>query len=116
MSAGHHRKMANATAFAAMCRLLHEGPHTQAMLMERCGLAPYTVVKWLRILRNQQLVFVSKWERNRSGRPSAFWEWGYKEPSAPRPKPMTDAEYCARYRAKKANKALTHLGTVRIDQ
>jgi len=73
--------------------------------MEKCGIGAYAAVKWMRIMRNQNLIFVERWQRNHTGHPTAYWRWGYKEPSAPRPKPMTMAEYCERYRVKKRIKA-----------
>lgn len=96
-----HRMASNAVALVTMCELLNKGAHSRSMLVKKCGISEYTAVKWLRILRNHQLIYVERYQRGLSGQPTAYWRWGYKEDSAPRPKPYTTAEYSERYRLRK---------------
>ena len=100
-SVRRHALSANATAFAEMCLMLNKGKCTQNMIRERVGISPYTVVKWLRVLKRRHLIYVEEWIRSPVGQPAAAWSWGYKEIDAPRPPPMTQKDYYERAKIRK---------------
>ena len=100
-----HRKMANAAALVAMCKLLMKGNWSQEQLKEQLGLSPYTVVKWLRLLRSHpKAIFIAKYVSGPFGQPTAYWTWG-NEPDAKRPPPMTQAQYNERSKIRKKLRA-----------
>lgn len=101
----------NATAFAEMCLMLNKGLCTQAQIRERTGLSAYTVVKWMRLLRNRKLIYIERWIRSSVGQPTAVWVWGYKENDAPRPPPMTTKEYNERSKIRKRLRKAALSGT-----
>jgi len=96
-----HRLAANATAFAELCLLLNDSEYTKEELSEKTGLVIGTVTKWMAILQRRKLVYICEWRKGIAGAPAAVWAWGYEKSDAPRPKPMTQAQYDARRRAKK---------------
>lgn len=103
--------------FCAMLRMLHDGDVTKTELMDELGLASGTVVKWLKLLGSEdqnkpgRLVYVSGWTRPGSrGNYAAQWSYGFEMLDAPKPKPMTSAQYARRYRLRKTGALQLVLG------
>lgn len=93
--------------FCMLLRLLHEGDVTREQMMEQLGLASATVARWMRLLgadepnRPGRLVYISGWTRTGSrGNWARQWSYGFEMQDVKKPKPMTQAQYSVRYRAK----------------
>jgi hypothetical protein len=98
------RGQANATAFAEMCQMLNHAACTRADICERTGLSPRTATLWVQLLRRRHLIFIAKYDRKTHATGGAWAEvfrWGYREPDAERPKPLTQAESARNKRVRK---------------
>lgn len=96
-----HRLAVNAAAFAELCLLLNSGEYTKAQLTEKTGIVIGTTTKWMKMLERRKLIYICDWLVGPVGQPAAVWTWGFEVENAPRPKPMTQAQYSDRYRNKK---------------
>jgi hypothetical protein len=93
----------NPVAFAQLCAELNKQPCCRTELMEKVGITAATLIKWLRLLKAQRLIYVDHWKKTEiRGYPVEYLAWGYKMEwkSPPRPKPASGAESCRRYRNK----------------
>lgn len=97
--------MANAAALVELISKLTKGNFSKEELMLHCGISPYTVVKWMRLLKSKKLVCVADWRVGLVGQPAALWTWDPGGVDAPRPKPMTQKEYNERSRIRKQLRA-----------
>jgi len=68
------------------------------LVAKRAGVSPSSAGKWLGILNAEHVVYISRWLPRKNG-PVAFYRLRVKESSvdAPKPQPMTDADYQQRY-------------------
>lgn len=80
--------------FAAM-------PGTINQVARRAGVAPSSAAKWLHIFAAERVAYISKWVQRRNG-VVPFYRLRVMERSvgAPKPPPMTDAEYQRRFNEK----------------
>ena len=94
--------LSNTTAYAAVVEaLVRTGGATQE-LSDTSGLAANTTRKFIRALRNRELVRVALWRQDTMGRYTiAVWGWGSPLYDAKRPPRMTSTERSARRRMKK---------------
>lgn len=85
------RNSANATAFAELCFHLHRGAFTKQQLADKTGLVIGTVTSWIKMLKRRKLVYIKFYKQAEShvGQYAAYWAWGYMEPDAEKPKPLT---------------------------
>ena len=88
------RNSANATAFAELCIQLHRGAFSQIQLANKIGITVGTAAAWLAMLKRRELIYVKYFKQAEShvGQYAAYWAWGYKEPDAVKPKPLTTKE------------------------
>jgi hypothetical protein len=102
------RSILGLTAIKTLLTQIAKRPMSQPEIIEATGLANSTVSKYLKVLHTSpNLVYIDHWtRRNMRGNWQAKWALGYMLSDAPRPKPMTTAQYCARYRAKQIKKGL----------
>lgn len=85
-------------------------PLSQYEIIEKTGLCNSTVSRWLRFLNasskdTKNLVYIAEWKKGKAGNPTALWMMGFDMPNAPRPKPLTAAQYCKNWRIKKETQA-----------
>lgn len=68
------------------------------LVAKRAGVSPSSAGKWLGILNAERVVYISRWLPRKNG-PVAFYRLRVRESSAdaPKPQPMTDADYQRRY-------------------
>ena len=92
-----------AICFAELCSQLNTGrPKSRKNLCELVGVTEGTICRWIRLLRNKKLIYISKWERpGLAGNWVPCFAWGIGEIDAERPKAMSQREYDLRARAKK---------------
>jgi predicted transcriptional regulator len=97
----------NPIAFATLCKLLNQKPHTKAELAEKVGVTSGTIVKWMQLLASSDLVYETEWHRTGTTW-TCRWKWGYPAHlfREVKPKALSVAEYCKRYRRKKAGISL----------
>lgn len=94
--------LSNTTAYAAVVESLVYDGGTVPELSEISGLALNTTRKFIRALRNRDLVRVLLWRQDAWGRHTiAVYAWGSPRYDAKRPPRMTSAERSARLRRKK---------------
>ncbi len=94
--------LSNTTAYAAVVEALVRAGGTPKELHEISGLATNTTRKFIRALRNRQLVRVALWRQDTMGRYTiAVWGWGSPLYDAKRPPRMTPTQRSARQRIKK---------------
>ena len=88
------RNSANATAFAELCIQLHRGAFSQVQLSKKVGITVGTAATWLAMLKRRKLIYVKHFKSTEAGVGpyTAYWAWGYMEPDAVKPKPLTDKE------------------------
>lgn len=98
---GRHKLAANPIAFGELCYHLNNGYYTRAQLKELVGITDGTLRKWLTILRRRRLWYVWDYQKNPAGHPTEILAWGFEMCDAPRPKPMTQAQYEERRRMKR---------------
>ena len=104
---GHKTKtFANLIAVKKLLNLLYRYPMTQPEIQEVTGITNSTVSRWLQILHADypnNLVYIHGWRRvGTRGNYSAVWGAGFGMLDAPKPKPLTSAQYAKRWREKKA--------------
>ena len=88
----------NTVAFAELCLLLNqEKPRSIPELIELTGVTKNTACRWINLLKTKKLIYIVQW-KNTETINVALWRWGYREDSAPRPKPLTDSQRGKRYR------------------
>lgn len=89
------------------CRsaILDALPGTIVQVARRSGKSPSSAGKWLGILHEERVVYLSKWVHRRNG-PVPFYRLRVKESSkdAPKPAPLTDAETQQRYNERHPNR------------
>ena len=90
----------NPTAFAELCAALVNKRFTRVELMEHCGIHEQTISFWIKLLRTRKLIYEWDWVR-RGYVWTAVWAWGHPVLAKPRPKPLSNAEHCKTYRARK---------------
>jgi len=74
--------------------------YTVIELAERFEIAQSTAWKWMRMLREGDLVYIKEWRR--VGKvPVACFAFGFKEDSVPKPLPLTQEEHERNYRERK---------------
>lgn len=91
----------SAMTLAEMIKLLHEKEYTKADLQKELGIANNTVQRWLEVLYSRRLIHIAGWRRAPRGNPAALWAFGYECVDVPKPKPLTQAQYSQRYKARK---------------
>jgi hypothetical protein len=93
--------LSNTTAYAAVVEALVRTGGTTQEFSDASGLATKTTRKFIRALRNRQLVRVALWRQDTMGRYTiAVWGWG-SAPDTKRPPRMTPTQRSARQRMKK---------------
>lgn len=91
--------LSNTTAYAAVVEALEKGGGTTQEFSDSSGLALNTTRKFIRALRNRNLVRVVLWRQDTMGRYTiAVWGWGRPTYDAKRPPRMTSTERSARRR------------------
>lgn len=89
------------------CRsaILDALPGTIVQVARRSGKSPSSAGKWLGILHEERVVYLSKWVHRKNG-PVPFYRLRVKESSkdAPKPAPLTDAEIQQRYNERYPNR------------
>lgn len=91
--------LSNTTAYAAVIEALEKGGGTTQEFSDSSGLARNTTRKFIRALRNRNLVRVVLWRQDTMGRYTiAVWGWGRPTYDAKRPPRMTSTERSARRR------------------
>ena len=90
----------NPTAFAELCAALVNKKLSRIELMEEVGICEQTISFWLRLLRTRKLIYTYNWVR-KGNVWTVVWAWGHPVLDAPRPKPLSNAEHCKTYRARK---------------
>lgn len=113
----HSRKsQANATALVTLIHLLMTAdPMTKEKMVEKVGVHMGAIVKWTRLLRNKELIYIAEYVRvGNRGQWAARWTWGKKK-DAEKPKPLSQAEYSRRKREKALRNKLLLLGRKDID-
>jgi hypothetical protein len=94
--------LSNTTAYAAVVEALVRTGGTTQEFSDASGLAANTTRKFIRALRNRQLVRVALWRQDTLGRYTiAVWGWGSPLYDAKRPPRMTPTQRSARQRMKK---------------
>lgn len=94
--------LSNTTAYAAVVEALVRTGGTAQEFSDASGLAANTTRKFIRALRNRQLVRVALWRQDTLGRYTiAVWGWGSPLYDAKRPPRMTPTQRSARQRMKK---------------
>lgn len=58
----------NAMSFAIMVRALYDGPKTQHQLAEITGLHVWTTRAYVRALHKQEVVHITRWDKDSMGR------------------------------------------------
>lgn len=86
-------------AFAYMVRALSTGMHSQAELVDECGLNRETVRVQIIYMRRIGLVRIAGWEVPPIGAHIRLYSIGVNRRDAPRLKPISDAERSSLYRA-----------------
>ena len=92
---------ANPVAFAKLCRELNKRFGTCAELAEQVGVISATARRWIDLLHRSECVYIVHWIKlHGNNNWIAVWTWnsGGSFSDAPRPKPVSDAESCKRYR------------------
>ena len=97
-------------------------------LSTKTGLCPHTIIDWIKLLRGnvtpgaksfgpnvERFIYVEKWLKH-GHVPVAYWKWGYRELDAPRPKPMTVADYNRRALIRRKMKAQTAAKTALLER
>lgn len=93
--------LSNTTAYASVVEILVRAGGTTQEFSDASGLATKTTRKFIRALRNRQLVRVALWRQDTMGRYTiAVWGWG-SAPDTKRPPRMTPTQRSARQRMKK---------------
>jgi hypothetical protein len=93
--------LSNTTAYAAVVEALVRTGGTTQEFSDASGLATNTTRKFIRALRNRQLVRVALWRQDGLGRYTiAVWGWG-SAPDTKRPPRMTPTQRSARQRMRK---------------
>ena len=79
-------------------KVLEGLPGTINQVAKRSGVSPSSSSKWLGILNNDRIVYISRWISRRNG-PVPFYRLRVKESSvdAPKPEALQDADYQKRY-------------------
>ncbi len=94
--------LSNTTAYAAVDEALVRTGGTTQEFSDTSGLAANTTRKFIRALRNRELVRVALWRQDTMGRYTiAVWGWGSPLYDAKRPPRMTSTQRSARRRMKK---------------
>jgi len=94
--------LTNTTAYASVVEILVRAGGTSQELSDTSGLATNTTRKFIRALRNRNLVRVVLWRQDTMGRYTiAVWGWGRPAYDAKRPPRMTSTQRSARRRMKK---------------
>lgn len=98
-----HHSVVNLSTYKALLVALMGRELNQAEIAEQTGMAPGTISNWLRILKTRpNLIYISAYKKaHATGVPVAYYKFGFMEQDVLRPKPLTAAETCRRYRAKK---------------
>jgi hypothetical protein len=99
----------NAAILKLICTSLSKQALTQKELIEITGLANSTISRWLALFhRKPNCVYIADWKRTSDrGQWAAMWAWGYLGFDKPKPKPLTMAQYNARWRTKVKSAART---------
>ncbi len=101
-------------ATVTLLHALNTETYSQKQLQEITGMHHASIGGWLRALKRKKLIYIAEWHRH--GKIwVAYYQWGIDEKDAPKPKPMTDAEYSRRARQAKALKAL-HASNVILNE
>lgn len=70
-----HRQ--NARCYAHILRLIYSNPWSVNDLVEETGLAYNTVIKFMRSLHDQRMIYVQGWQEDKAGhRTIVLWKWG----------------------------------------
>lgn len=97
----------NRSAMAALIKALIKSG-TRYQLVSATGLSYSTIERYLRVFHRLEVVVIDRWVQNDTMR----WVAAYRlktdpaDRDAAKPAPLTDAEVCARYRAKKTKRKL----------
>jgi hypothetical protein len=103
--------LSNTTAYAAVVEALVRTGGTAQELSDTSGLATNTTRKFIRALRNRELVRVALWRQDTMGRYTiAVWGWGSPLYDAKRPPRMTPTQRSARQRMRKREMSALHQG------
>lgn len=74
-------------------------------IADASGLEENTVRRYLRVWHRQGVVYIDRYKRDRAFKPWKVWMINMDNmPDAVKPEPMTCAEKCQRYKAKKARR------------
>lgn len=94
--------LSNTTAYAAVVEALVRTGGTTQEFSDTSGLALNTTRKFVRALRNRQLIRVALWRQDTMGRYTiAVWGWGSPLYDAKRPPRLTPTQRSARRRMRK---------------
>jgi hypothetical protein len=110
------RKRLSPTIYFALVRVLVSGAESGRSysvneLKQRLEMAHSTMWKWMRILRENDLVYIKTWKR--AGNIwVACYAWGFKEDDAPRPTPLPQTTHEKNYRARLQAKKGTSIATI----
>ena len=103
------RSRFNAVAMAELLVGLQDACHTQLELADMCGLSIQTVRHYLKLLHKRKVIHVCDWSEDAKGsRTLKVFALGAGR-DMPKPKPLTTAEVCARYRRRKAQEKILHM-------
>jgi len=101
-------------AITTLLHALNEGTYSQIQLQEMTGMCNQSIGRWLRAVKKKKLIFIAEWHKH--GKVwVAYYQWGFEEPDAPKPKPLTNKEHCSNY-AERVRKNLLHSNSVRLSE
>ena len=91
----------NAMSVAQMIKSVEQACYTMPEIAEQCGLSLQTVRRYLSVFYKFKVVHIADWSEDKRGvRTVKIFGYG-EQADAPKPKPQTAAQTCAKYRAKK---------------
>ena len=111
------KTIVNISAFKAMMAAMSKKARSKSELHELTGLTNTTVSRWMAVLASgkDRIVYIESWHRKGTrGCYTAMWRMGWGMPDAPKPAPLTAAQYAKRWRnkqEKKSSTSTTHTAT-----
>lgn len=101
-------------ATTTLIHALNDGTYSQLQLQEMTGMCNQSIGRWLRVLKAKHLIHVAEWHKH--GKVwVAYYQWGYEEPDAVKPRALSNREHCQNYAARLAKRAM-HSSNVKFNE